>query len=127
VDEKVIAGAVFFHTGNKALYKYGASDMKYQILRPNNLIMWEAIKYFGSKGFKSLCFGRTDRDQEGLRRFKKGWGCEESEIYYYKYNFHTNSFNTPTEGVSSITKSVFNKMPIFASRIIGKILYRHVG
>ena len=45
-QEKVIAGAVFFHFGNHAVYKYGASDLKYQYLRANNLVMWEAIKWF---------------------------------------------------------------------------------
>jgi lipid II:glycine glycyltransferase (peptidoglycan interpeptide bridge formation enzyme) len=41
---KPIAGAVYFLFGSEAIYKYGASDKEYQPLRPNNLVMWEAIK-----------------------------------------------------------------------------------
>ncbi|RPJ07957.1 MAG: peptidoglycan bridge formation glycyltransferase FemA/FemB family protein, partial [Deltaproteobacteria bacterium] len=37
---KSVAGAVYFHFGRKAFYKYGASDRKFQNLRANNLVMW---------------------------------------------------------------------------------------
>ena len=40
-NNNIIAGAIFFHFGHRALYKFGASEKKYQNLRPNNLIMWE--------------------------------------------------------------------------------------
>ena len=36
-SNRVVAGAVFFHFGSKAIYKYGASDRNYQHLRANNL------------------------------------------------------------------------------------------
>ena len=47
---KSIAGAVFLLIGQKALYKYGASLIEYQNLRPNNLLMWESIKYLKASG-----------------------------------------------------------------------------
>ena len=42
--EKAIAGAVFLHFAGKAIYKYGASDRRYQELRPNNLVFREGIR-----------------------------------------------------------------------------------
>ncbi len=59
LDEKPIAGAVYFLFGKKAIYKYGASDRAYQKYKANDLVMWEAIKWFSSNGYESLCFGRT--------------------------------------------------------------------
>jgi lipid II:glycine glycyltransferase (peptidoglycan interpeptide bridge formation enzyme) len=44
---KIIAGAVYFHMGRKAIYKYGASKPRYLNVRANNLVMWEAIKFYG--------------------------------------------------------------------------------
>ena len=35
-EKKKIAGAVFFHFGREANFKYGASDRRYLSLRPNN-------------------------------------------------------------------------------------------
>jgi len=51
---KNIASAVYFHFGDKAIYKYGASDRKYQHLRANNLVMWEAIRWFFAKWIQGV-------------------------------------------------------------------------
>ena len=62
--DKPIAGGVYFHFGEKTVYKYGASDLNYQNLRANNLVMWEAIKWYSQNGYKSLCFGRTEPENQ---------------------------------------------------------------
>jgi len=80
-----IGASVFFHFGKNALYKYGASDMKFQNLRPNNLIMWEAIKWYRNRGNETINFGRTEPYNLGLLRFKRLWGASESPIKYYRY------------------------------------------
>ena len=59
-ENSIVAGAVFFHLGEKAVFKYGASDENFHHLRPNNLVMWEAIKWYSQNGYKSICFGRTE-------------------------------------------------------------------
>ena len=81
-----VAGAIYFHLGNKAMYKFGASDDAYQHTRANNLVMWEAIRWYAHNGYSSFCFGRSDCDGEGLRQFKNGWGTVERNINYYKYD-----------------------------------------
>src|SRR6185436_13199361 len=68
-----VAGAVFLHAQQTAIYKYGASLAAWQHLRPNNLLFWEAIEWHARRGFTQLCFGRTALGNEGLRRFKLGW------------------------------------------------------
>ena len=55
-EGKVIAGAVFFQFGNQAIFKYGASDPRYLHIRPNNLVMWEAIKWHCQNGYQNLQF-----------------------------------------------------------------------
>ncbi len=83
--KRIISGVLFMHFRDNALYKFGASDRKYQYLRPNNLIMWEAIKYCRRNGVKYVNFGRTDRDQKGLIRYKDSWGAKRSLIQYERY------------------------------------------
>jgi len=87
-----IAGNVYFQHGKNVIFKYGASDKIYHHLRPNNLVMWEAIKWCCEKGYKNLCFGKTEPDHDGLRQFKMGWGTKEHIIKYYKYDLRINSF-----------------------------------
>jgi hypothetical protein len=124
---EIIASAVYFHLGRKAIYKYGASDKRYQQLRANNLVMWEAIKWYLRNGYESFCFGKTEPDNDGLRRFKVGWGAKERVINYYRYDLKRNVFINGESRVSGLHNKLFNKTPIPLLKFIGLILYKHVG
>jgi lipid II:glycine glycyltransferase (peptidoglycan interpeptide bridge formation enzyme) len=124
---KAIAGNVFFHFGDQAIYKYGASDKAYQHLRANNLIMWEAVKWFAGKGFKSLCFGRTELENEGLRQFKTGWGAEETQVRYFKYDMRQGAFVPGTQKGEPAYANLFRATPAPILNAIGSLLYRHMG
>jgi hypothetical protein len=122
-----IAGGLFLYFGDKGFYKYGASDRKYQNLRANNLVMWEAIRWFSRNGFRSFCFGRTERGNEGLMQFKSGWGAEESDLRYYKYDLRKNAYVVDRSLVTGLHNRVFRTLPIPLSKAIGSALYRHMG
>jgi hypothetical protein len=126
-NKKNIAGALYFHFGDKALFKYGASDKDYQNLRPNNLVMWEAIKWYGKKRYKEFSFGRTEPDNEGLRQFKNGWATNEQMIRYYKFDISQNAFLNNDQTVSELNKLVFKTIPVCVSKAIGSVFYRHMG
>ena len=76
MDGLPVSGAVFFHFGKKAIYKFGANDLRYRNVRAANMVMWEAIRSLSKNGFDELCLGRTDPANTGLIRFKAGWGGE---------------------------------------------------
>jgi len=122
-----VASAVYIHWGKNAIYKYGASDETFQHLRANNLVMWEAIKWYGRNGFQQLHFGRTSFTNEGLRRFKLGWGTEEHSIEYVRYDRRKDGFVTVKDGSSGWHSHVFNMMPGFLSRLVGSVLYKHMA
>jgi len=126
-DKRFIAGAVFFHFGNEVVYKYGASDKKYQNLRPNNLIMWEAVRWHRERGCKSLSLGRTEIGNQGLRQFKLALGAEEYTIRYYRYDLKSGSFVAEPEKVSAFQTGIMSKLPVFVLKFIGKAYYRHAG
>jgi len=125
---KNIAGAVYVHFGAAALYKYGASDRTYQHLRANNLVMWEAIKWYAQNSFKSLCLGRTEMNNPGLLQYKSGWGTREYIIKYYRYDLQKEFFvrQTTVKTHGSINKAL-KKLPISCLALIGALSYRHVG
>ena len=124
---KSIAAAIFLLIGQKALYKYGASLFEYQKLRPNNLLMWESIKYIKTQGFNELNFGRTELENIGLRRFKLGWGAEEKILNYYRYQLGKNS-NIYNSTISlNHRKLPLHRFPIFLLKMIGKFVYKHIA
>jgi len=123
---KVIAGAVYSHFKDKALFKFGASDKTYLQLRPNNLIMWEAIKWYEQNGCKRFNFGRTEPDHEGLLQFKRGWGTKEETIHYYKYDLTKDAFVEDSLRIKSF-HAIFQKLPLPLLKLAGRLFYRHIG
>jgi hypothetical protein len=126
-EGKPVSANVYFRCGDKALFKFGASDMRYQHLRAGNLVMWEAIKFYAGKGVKSLCFGRTEPENKGLRRFKEGWGTKETDITYYRFDLASAAFVTENDSVSRSRREMFSRLPLPALRMLGNLFYRHVG
>jgi hypothetical protein len=126
--KKAIAGALFLLSGGKAIFKYGASDRRYQAFRPNNLVFRDAIRLLCGKGVRTLSFGRTDFGHEGLRQFKLSWGTTETRVQYVKYDVRSKSYlgGTPTRQSTSWKRSM-SMLPIPVLRIIGNVAYRHIG
>lgn len=126
-NKQCIAGAVFFQFGDRAYYKYGASDRKHQELRANNLVMWEAIRWLSRGSFKTLCFGRTEPGASGLRQFKSGWGSREQKISYFRYDLGKERVTGDCSPVQERFYPIFHALPIPLSKIAGLVLYRHMG
>jgi len=119
------AASIYFYFGDRAIYKYGASDLTQQQLRGSNLVMWEAMKWLTGKGAKSLHLGKTSQHNEGLRRFKLHLGAHEEVIDYVKYDLRQGRFVTDTDAIAGWHNGVFRILPGFLSRAAGRLLYRH--
>jgi len=128
LENVAIAASVYFHFGEAAIYKYGASDKRYQHVRPNNLVMWEAIRKCIQDGRANLSLGRTDVGAEGLRQFKTGWGAIEQMLSYYRYVTKVGAFVCDGKKKMNGTSSkVFSLVPLPVLRAAGSLLYRHMG
>jgi len=121
-----IAGAVFAHYRDQAIYKFGASDHRFQRMRPNNLVMWEAIRWCCGNGIRSFSFGRTEPENEGLLHFKRSWGAAEARLPYFQLNLSSNRFVLKIAGRTK-SNAAFKAMPLPVLRLAGQLLYRHVG
>ena len=125
-DDKCIGGAVFLHWHKTLTYKFGASDPAGLNLRPNNLIMWTAMKWGCENGFTCFDFGRTDLENKGLRTFKSRWGAEEKPLYYYSTK-EPKSSNKSVSVLENIVHTVIRNSPLWVCRLSGELLYRYFG
>jgi Acetyltransferase (GNAT) domain len=121
-----VAAAVFFYSGEKGLFKFGASDERAQLLRGNNFVMWEGIKHLISKGLKSVHFGRTSMTNSGLRQFKLSWGTEEEVIEYFRFAINPKTWLNTPRNASEFHNHVFRKLPLIANRMAGALIYPHL-
>jgi CelD/BcsL family acetyltransferase involved in cellulose biosynthesis len=124
-EGRPIAGAVFLAYGDTTTYKYGASDPEFLKLRPNNLVLAEAIRRACAAGHSTFDFGRSDVTNTGLAAFKRSWGAEEVELFYTYL-----ADEAPEQGSGRLHKilaEVIQRSPVQVGQAIGTALYRHVG
>ncbi len=127
LGERPVAASIFFRHGREAIYKYGASDFAFQHLRPSNLVMWEGIQACAGQGSEYLHLGRTSVANEGLRRFKLGYGAREEKLSYYRYNYKQAAFVTDIDRAETWANKVFGLMPIPLLRLCGRLIYPHLS
>jgi CelD/BcsL family acetyltransferase involved in cellulose biosynthesis len=125
--QRVIAAAMFFHFQKVIYYKYSASDQRYLNLRPNNLLLWSAIRWGCDNGYALFDFGRTEATNEGLLQFKRGWGAVESDLCYCRLQPGGSQGVIHSPGLLARAKPIFQRLPVPTLKLIGKIIYRHVG
>jgi CelD/BcsL family acetyltransferase involved in cellulose biosynthesis len=124
-EGRVIAGAVFLHSPRRMTYKFGASDTHAWGLRPNNLIMAEAIRLACEGGQAEFDFGRTDLEDEGLRRFKRGFGADERPLVT-----STIADRAPAPGTRRAARALtpaLRASPPWVCRAVGAMLYRYAA
>lgn len=123
LNDEMIAAAVFLRHGSRVVYKFGASDRAHLAVRPNNLLMWQAIEHFAADGVSRLCFGRSSVDQAGLRQFKCSFGADEVPLYYSQ--FQPGSGWQGLEGESTgLLTPFFRVLPLPLGRLVGPLAYK---
>lgn len=80
---EVVAGALFFVIRDMAEYYMSGLSRLFREYQPLSLLIFEAIKDFSARGIRLFNFGGTWPTQEGLRRFKSGWGARTLPYRYF--------------------------------------------
>lgn len=122
--DRPVAGALFLHSGQRAIYKFGASDAELWHLRPNQPVMWAAIRHLVESGFEFLNFGRTASSDDGLRRFKLSWGCTARPLFYFSHR--SGSWTNPVREHRESHPFLFSHLPLALNRVAGELIYPHL-
>jgi CelD/BcsL family acetyltransferase involved in cellulose biosynthesis len=127
LEGTVLAACVFLIHRHTVYYKFGASDEAHLSHRPNHGIMWDVIRWASAQGYATLDFGRSDLDGEGLIRFKRGWGTVETDLTYVRLGSTGKQSAEPGGGMLARAKPFLQRMPVPLLKMIGNVLYEHVG
>lgn len=79
-ENRFIGGTVFLICGNTLYYKFNTSDRDCLKLRPNNILMWEGIKFAKERNLEYLDMGSSGCEQTGLVMFKDHTGAKRLDI-----------------------------------------------
>jgi lipid II:glycine glycyltransferase (peptidoglycan interpeptide bridge formation enzyme) len=122
-EGRIIASAVFLAWNGSLVYKYSASDYEHRRLCGSNAVLWNAISWACEQGLRTLDFGRTDSDNEGLRNFKRSWGAEEQQLTY-TYIGQEPVREPSTSLLLSAVRPAIRHGPLWVGRAIGRLGYR---
>lgn len=120
-ENRTVSGMILFYHKERIIEAYAASDDSAFKVRPNNLILWDAIEDGCKKGFSLYDFGATPPTNTGLLKFKKRWGAEETPIYScISQQEEHEQFQRDGNGLAlRAFRSAFRLLPVACTRKIG--------
>jgi CelD/BcsL family acetyltransferase involved in cellulose biosynthesis len=124
--DECLAGLVLLRWKQSLIAKYAASKKCTLSLRPNNLLFWDAIKWGCNNGYKVFDIGRSHIENEGLRRYKRGWGAREFPL---SYSVLPTAPARPrvSRVVEKIAQTIIRRSPVWVCRLSGELFYQHLA
>jgi CelD/BcsL family acetyltransferase involved in cellulose biosynthesis len=128
LEGRPVAAAVFLAWNGTVVYKYAASDEASRWARPNHLLLWTAIRRSCEDGAHTLDFGKSDAHNQGLRKFKSGWGARERPLSYsILADTAPRARAHRSRRLSGLAEATIRRSPTWVCRAIGAKAYRYVA
>jgi lipid II:glycine glycyltransferase (peptidoglycan interpeptide bridge formation enzyme) len=123
---EIAAGIIVWTGPREWIYAFGASRPEHLELRPNHVLIWEAMRRATHAGV-TFDLGRAAPEQEGLVEFKTRWGGEAVPLAY-DYWPEASGLNTAKRdsGALGLAGRVWSRLPEALARR-GSFLYRYLG
>lgn len=130
-DRQPVAAVLTLQQKDALVYKYGCSDERWHRLGGMQMLLWRSILEAKRDGLRVFDLGRSDWKNQGLITFKDRWGAERSALTYFVQSRSTrpNWKAIPMLGnwKEQLIKGVSPYLPDSVFRMIGKVMYRHIG
>lgn len=124
-DARPIAGIVTLRYKEGLVYKYGASDAQFHNLGAMPLLFWRTIQQAKELAMCEVDLGRSDWEDDGLIAFKDHLGARSSTLNYYRYPANVDAVSSLRRG--NLVRGLCTHLPLSLLRVVGSILYRHIG
>lgn len=127
---RIIGGHLSFFFGSTVTYAFGASSAEDFSLRPNDIIMGQAINDASEAGYRFVDLGEVPEGDDNLGRFKSKWGAERVRMYrYYSPDFPDTEHTASDETESSaalLAKKIWTHLPLAITSWLGDRIYAYL-
>ncbi len=124
--DRAVAALLTLSHGKAVVYKYGASDARFNSCGGTPFLFWQTILEAKAEGFEQLDLGRSDTDNPGLITFKDRLGAQRSSLSYWRLS--TRQYRSVGAFRSyGVAKKMFECAPRLVSVGVGKLMYKHLG
>lgn len=128
--KKPVAGLIVLSFGTTAIYGYGGSldDPDYLAMRPNHLLMWNAMLDAKNSNYATFDMGSTPENHDTLLRYKKGWGGATERLYYsYVFSGKRSQVLSRDSKSLHVVSQLIKYAPVALNKFIGPYLLRQIG
>jgi hypothetical protein len=128
LEGRPVGGLLNLAFGDTLCGGYIGSRLKYRSFRINQALNWKAVELASQRGFAKFDFLRTAKPSRSLRDFKLRWNAHEVDLIYMYYPAVYGTAATVEETAKyKIMAFVLKRSPSFVGRMLGRMLYKHLG
>jgi serine/alanine adding enzyme len=129
---RTLAGILLLLHRETVIDGYAASLPDFYELRPNDLLVWEAIQWAAQAGYHVFDFGADSPKQKGLLAFKKKWGGVHYPMHHYFYFRNRRSHGSmrildSSEMKYSRIRNVLSRLPTPLFQLISRMVVSRFG
>jgi serine/alanine adding enzyme len=126
LGRQVIGGGLTLRNGQAMEIPWASSLRGYNAYCVNHLLYWHLLDQACQGGFRWFHFGRSTKDS-GTFHFKKQWGAEPVQLYWYCLTEGGGPRETsPPEDSFGLAIRVWQRLPLWLTRIAGPRIVRKV-
>jgi CelD/BcsL family acetyltransferase involved in cellulose biosynthesis len=119
----LLAGSIFLKFGQTVFYGFNGSHQNALSLRPNDIIMWNAIYDACAAGYRRFDLGEVDAGSRSLADFKRKWGSEPSWLYRYYYPARPTEQSYSESTAVRAARAVWRYFPLRGTAVLGDRIY----
>lgn len=126
VGVKIVGGQIYFRLGQTLSYAFNGAQTSALPLRPNDIILWQAIHGAHQEGCRVVDLGEVPDGDESLAHYKLKWGAEPVRLYRYYYPDFPDAgpFSEGKEtALVGMARAIWRHLPLAVTSWIGDRIY----
>lgn len=128
--KQAIGGLIAIRDETTLTVPWASSLREYFNICPNMILYWETIALACSERITKFDFGRSTRGF-GTYRFKKQWGAQELQLYWYNVPISGPSNGSPPNGSgmkwSKLLVDSWSKLPLGIANAVGPKVRKYIS
>ncbi len=129
LGDLAIGGLISIRTQKTITVPWASCLREYFRFCPNMILYWETLRRASEEDIYEFDFGRSTREV-GTYRFKRQWGAEERQLYWYDFDIANGTSNPPEKqsGISAqaMVTSIWKRLPVPVANSIGPAVRKYV-
>jgi CelD/BcsL family acetyltransferase involved in cellulose biosynthesis len=122
----IVGGHIYFKLGKTLSYAFNGALTSALPLRPNDILLWQAIHDAQNEGCRVVDFGEVPDGDDSLAQYKLKWGAQPVRLYRYYYpDFQDveHSSEKKESNLVGMAKAVWRHLPLGVTSWIGDRIY----